>query len=148
MAIKKEVKRKLVAGLGKDELYLIKVSDQEKITLLKWKHEREFEFKGQMYDIVETEIKNDTTYYWCIWDSEETALYKKRKALVADLMATNPLKKENQKKLLTFFKSIYFFESFKNKKTDFNESTVKFYFKKNLYSSVRIRPPTHPPEAL
>ena len=70
--IRREVKRKIIAGIDKNELILLRLSEIESQTKLNWKHSKEFEFNQQMYDIVETEVKGDTIYYWCMRDTKET----------------------------------------------------------------------------
>ena len=102
------MKRKMLAGINRETLVLWKFTETEKQNLLRWKHDREFEYRGEMYDIVETEVRGDTTYYWCFWDHEETLLNKQLAALLSFAMKSNPKKQENQKRLATFFKSLYY----------------------------------------
>lgn len=106
-ALKKEIKRKLIAGIDKSELVLLRFTEAEKNTRLKWKHALEFSYQGEMYDIVETEIKGDTTYYWCWWDYAETDLNKKLAASLHIQQENQPQKQENEKQWLNFFKSLY-----------------------------------------
>ena len=39
-----------------------------------WKHEREFEYEGRRYDVVETARAGDTLRYWCRLAHRETLL--------------------------------------------------------------------------
>lgn len=93
--------------MDKKELVLLKFTKAEKETKLRWKHSKEFEFKGQMYDVVESEISGDTLFYRCWWDNEETKLNKKLTNLVSDILGNNQQNKENNKRLVQFFKSLY-----------------------------------------
>lgn len=79
--VKKEVDRHIVAGIEASDLVLLKFSREEAETLLRWEHAREFEYDGQMYDVVETWAHGDTVYYRCWWDREETALNNRMRVL-------------------------------------------------------------------
>jgi hypothetical protein len=105
--VRKEVKHQIIAGIDKSELVLLKFTEEESQSKLKWEHSREFEYNDQMYDIVETEIKWDTIYYWCWWDNKETKLNKQLDNLLANALENNPIKKDNQKRLTNFYKSLY-----------------------------------------
>ncbi|PTB91022.1 hypothetical protein C9994_16285, partial [Marivirga lumbricoides] len=80
-AVKHEVKWKMIAGMDKNELVLLKFTSEE-AKVLKWEHAKEFEYQNEMYDVVEQQTIGDTTYYWCWWDHEETALNKQLSLLV------------------------------------------------------------------
>lgn len=97
----------MMAGVDKEELVLLKFTETEKQTQLKWKHAKEFEYHGQMYDIVEMEIKGDTTFYWCWWDNKETRLNKQVDELLAYALGKDSQHTENQSRLLTFYKSLF-----------------------------------------
>lgn len=103
---KREVKWKLIDNTSDDELVLLKFSNIEVNTRLNWKHSREFEFDGEMYDIVRTEFKNDSTFYWCWWDHEETLLNKKLDKLFTFALGLNKKNDENKKNTFIFLKKI------------------------------------------
>ncbi len=99
----------MIAGLDKSELVLLKFSRAAAQTQLRWEHAKEFELEGQMYDVVETELKGDTLYYICWWDHEETKLNKQLKNLVAGVLGNDAERRETQKRLLHFYESLYHF---------------------------------------
>lgn len=105
--VKKEVKKQLIAGKDKEELILLKFTKKEAVTQLHWEHSREFEYNNLMYDIVKTETKGDSIFYWCWLDHEETQLNQQLKNLVAQILVNDQQNKENQKRLITFYKSLY-----------------------------------------
>lgn len=74
--IKKQVKRMIISKIDLKDLVLLKFTFNETQSLLKWEHSKEFEFNGIMYDIIRSESKNDSIFYWCWEDSEETELNK------------------------------------------------------------------------
>lgn len=144
--VKKEIKRKIIAGLDKQELVLLKFSTKETQTLLRWEHAKEFEFKGEMYDVVETKITSDSIHYWCWWDFEETALNKKLFELTSLALNNNPQKKETQNQLINFYKSL-FFENFYG--SDFEDKKLNNPMVFNLQLNLDLifhSPPIPPPE--
>ena len=107
-AVKKEVKWKMIAGINKSELVLLKFSKAETTTNLNWKHSKEFEFNNQMYDIVDKVVSKDSIHYWCWWDFEETKLNKQLGNLLAGVYQHDSKSKERQDLVYKFYKSIYF----------------------------------------
>lgn len=107
-AVKKEVKWKMIAGIDKKELVLLKFSNKEIKTKLHWKHSKEFEFNNQMYDIVDKIITKDSVKYWCWWDFEETKLNQQLTKLLASVYQNDIPSKEKQLQIVEFYKSLYF----------------------------------------
>lgn len=143
--VRKEVLFRMIASMGKDELVFLKITEKESQTELRWEHPKEFEYKGQMYDIVEKKIIGDTVYYWCWWDHEETKLNKQLDKLVAYALKNDPNRRENQKRLVHFFKSLYW-EQFPDwhafpSQSEQMITTYGFY-----YLTISYPPPVPPPE--
>jgi hypothetical protein len=105
--IKKEVKRIMMKGLSENEMVVHKFSIKDSKTLLKWKHDREFEYQGQMYDIIEIERQGDSIKYNCWWDKVETKLNMQLRKAVLLAVGNHPAKKENEKQLGKFQKSLF-----------------------------------------
>ena len=108
--VRKTVKRQLIAGMNPDELVLLKFTPEAAKTALHWEHSREFEYQGQMFDVVKTETRGDTIFYHCWRDHAETELNQKIQALVANALHNNPQHQENQARLSCFFKSLFCIE--------------------------------------
>jgi hypothetical protein len=104
--VKREVKWNMIAGLDNEELVLLKFTQVDSAKL-RWEHDREFEHQGEMYDIVERQIKGDTTYYYCWWDHEETKLNQKLQSLLAEIWQSNSNKKEQEEHLIALYKSLF-----------------------------------------
>tara|TARA_B100001057_G_scaffold497877_2_gene603247 strand:+ start:3360 stop:3782 length:423 start_codon:yes stop_codon:yes gene_type:complete len=139
------VKHALMAKTDKSDLVLLSFTKEEASEELNWKHSKEFEYKGSMYDIVEQETKGDTTYYWCWWDNEETQLNQRLDKLLAMIMGHDKKDKQSNNRLSKFFKSLFWKE---NSITFSNEialithqSPYLFNFREIFYS-----PPTPPPQ--
>lgn len=110
-SIHKSIKKKIKKGVKESDLILLKIPvslEQSKNNRFKRIHSREFCLDGEMYDIVRQELHNDTTYYWCIWDKEETALFAQLKQMVSKAMGANPEVIKNKKALQHFYNSLYF----------------------------------------
>lgn len=146
LQVKKEVKRKILAGIKKNELVLLKFTENEIKNQLNWKHPKEFEYKGEMYDVIETQTFGDTTYYWLWCDNKETFLNKQLDQLVSIVLGNNPKNQENQKRLLVFLKSLFFSDLDNNITIYFNECNNNFHFISEFYPSFSISPPFPPPK--
>lgn len=100
----------MIEGIDKEELVLLKFTSEQQALHLDWKHSKEFEYAGEMYDIVEQFTKNDTTYFYCWWDKEETALNRQLDNLIAGMSQSDPQQNDPQNQLSRFFKSLYWSE--------------------------------------
>lgn len=105
--VRREVKWKMIAGIDKGELVLLKFTEKETQTNLRWKHSKEFEHNGQMYDVVERLTQGDSIFYWCWWDHKETKLNQQLNKLLVIVLGDNQQKKHHQEHLITFYKSLY-----------------------------------------
>jgi hypothetical protein len=146
-SIKREIKWKMIAGMDHEELVLLKFSKEETQTKLRWEHSKEFEYNGQMYDVVSKEIKGDSIFYRCWWDHAETALNKKLQKLVAKAFNNDENKQRNQKQLNVFFQS-FFCVSLFDWQASLSEILVKNYNYtnyQNTFSPIQESPPTPPP---
>ncbi|MBP41393.1 MAG: hypothetical protein CL528_06445 [Aequorivita sp.] len=147
-ALKREIKWKMVAGIDQNELVLLKFSKEEAEKQLRWEHSKEFEYEGQMYDVVSKEIKGDTIYYRCWWDHEETALNKKLQELVAQTFDKDKDKQRTQKQLTNYFQSFFCSTLFEWQAT-VPEDLVEIYqtiVYEDNFSTIRLSPPTPPPQ--
>lgn len=109
--VRREVKWKMIAGLEKEELVLLKFTEIEEQEQIKWEHSEEFEYNNEMYDIIEKEINCDTTYYWCWRDNKETQLNKQLDDLLVNELGGDHHNNDTQKRLSSIFKSLYYCET-------------------------------------
>ncbi|MBI4810716.1 MAG: hypothetical protein HY800_04610 [Ignavibacteriales bacterium] len=144
LRIKKEIKHRIISGIDKNELVFFKFSKTESEKELLWEHSKEFEYKGEMYDVVESEEKGDTICYWCWWDHEETSLNKRLNILLARAMEQNPQQQEKARRVAIFLQSL-----FSPNTIDWNAFFLFCFTIQNptnfFYSSVNISPPIPPP---
>lgn len=97
----------MIDGMNKEELVLIKVTKAESESKLRWEHSKEFEYKSQMYDLVSSETKGDSIFYWCWWDHQETKLNKQLAELVTKALNGDPQRREKKERMHAYFKSLY-----------------------------------------
>lgn len=143
--IRKEVKTKLLAATSSDELVHLFVPKNQIQSVLIWEHDHEFEYQGEMYDVVETIEHKEAIEYVCWWDHEETAINKKLQALVALYKGKHPTEKEKEARVLCFFKA-FFFESAISKKELSNSVIAPIYKADEDLLYFLQKPPSAPPE--
>ena len=110
--VRKEVKWKMIAGIDKSELVFFQFSKKESQTKLKWKHSKEFEFNGEMYDVVKKITSSQTIQYWCWWDHEETKLSKQLSKLLVGAFQSDVPSKDKKQQIVSFYKSLFCTEVF------------------------------------
>ena len=86
--VRVEVRHKMMEGFAADELILIEVPivlETEPNTLFRRIHSKEFEYLGQMYDIVSSEKFADVTWYLVFPDKKESKIKQRIKQRMRDL---------------------------------------------------------------
>lgn len=147
-AIRKSIKHKIIAGIDKKELVLLVFQKDEVDQKVKWKHSKEFQYKGEMYDIVATEFANDSVSYWLWWDKEETALNQKLANLVKQNFAQNPYQNNKNQLIITFFKTLYFHQEKTQSNFVLNDEIAHFTLYFQDFSFWQQSPPLPPPKVL
>ncbi len=107
---KKEVKQIIKAGIPQEELVLFSFQKSifdEDIKDFKWTKKNEFRYKNEMYDIIKTELKSDSVYFYCFHDLKESKLFKNLDAAVSDYINNNSKKQNELISLITFFNQFY-----------------------------------------
>ncbi len=141
-----EVKGKLMGKIDKAEMVLLKFTKEESETKLNWKHADEFEYRGQMYDIVEKRQEGDTIWYSCFNDIKETRLNNDMARLVNRTLGHDPYQKSQTDKITDFFKTVYKQDAFIWKPYASLYSVFHFSFLIFNYSSLSFSPPSPPPK--
>jgi len=107
----------------------------------------EFRYKGKMYDVARAEKHDDITWYWCVWDKEETALEENLKEAKGKAMGTTADSTHNEETLSLFLNTLFL-----NTNVAKNDMPVKDLTKNNYYYwrahdiTRSITPPTPPPK--
>jgi len=105
---RKQVKKLIMAGIEKDELTLLKFSINETKNILEWKHSKEFKYNNNMYDVVYRDTVGDTISYHCWKDDKETEIRFQFDTLLAKKMNDNNTRNSQGKKIIDYFKSLFF----------------------------------------
>ena len=143
--IKRAIKHRIIDGLSEEKLVHLSFTKEEASKKLKWEHSKEFEYNGEMYDVVKKRQIGNKIHYWCWWDNEETILNKQLHNVLAFVMGDNPQKRDKQSHLLTFFKSLYC-QDISNWTCLNEQSDILHYPYLNKKFSLFFTPPTPPPE--
>ena len=145
LKIKKEIKHKIISKIDLQDLVLLKFTDEQIENDLEWKHSKEFEFNSSMYDIVESKKVGDTTLFWCWHDDQETKLNKQLNQVLGFAMDTNSSNNEKKNTLITFYKSLYFFNDITRNIYAFSSQELSINYIQ-LQSDSDIKPPEIPPK--
>ncbi len=105
--VKKEVKKQIIAGLNTDQLVCFEFTFEQVNSELNWHHIKEFEYQGQLYDVVSQKTKNNTIVYWCFADHKETEIDKKITSLTSNILNQNKQRNDNQQRVSIFAKSLF-----------------------------------------
>ncbi len=145
LKIRKEIKHNIISKIDLQELVLLKFTDKQIENDLKWKHSKEFEFNNSMYDIVDSKKVGDTTLFWCWHDDQETRLNRQLNQVLGIAMDTDSSNNEKKSNLITFFKSLYFFDNITHNiyVISSNDISTKYL---ELQSDSDINPPEIPPK--
>lgn len=142
--VKKEIKHRLKNEL-KPEDYISFAIARSQLHLLNWEHDKEFEFRGEMYDVVSTTSIGDSIHYTLWWDHEESSLHKKLNRLLNLAWGSSENSKRSKHSLV--FSLLHFFVEtmqFKNHIPLANASPNEIYLdlKASLpYINVEVPPP-------
>lgn len=143
--VKRAVKHRIIEGLSRSEMCLLrfdkKTIDQE----VEWEHSKEFEYKGVMYDVVESSSTKDSVFYWCWKDDDETALNQQLTALLNLQLENQPIGNDANEKLVQYYKKLFF----SNKSIELAKlngiSNIDYYWSNN-YQSLSTSPHYPPPK--
>lgn len=73
----------------------------------KWHEEREFEYRGQMYDVIKKETHGDEIWYYCHWDKAETKLLNNLSQYVTDYLQQHPSDKQKESTLQAYLDKLF-----------------------------------------
>jgi hypothetical protein len=87
--IRREVKQRIKASVPPAELVRFVLHPGNRFEF-HWIHDREFRFRGSLYDVVRSDHRGDTTLLACINDVQEERLFAGLDALVRRQMEQDP----------------------------------------------------------
>jgi hypothetical protein len=145
--IKREIKAHLLTGIDKKECIQLtfKLSDSQ--SKLRWEHAKEFEWNGQMFDVLHKKVIGDSIQYTCWWDNKEGQLNKKLTELVSNFIGNHAQNKENNKRLYHYFKSLYCERIVTNFNLSFKLVKIQYHENQVLVKSMGNKPNIPPPKS-
>jgi len=114
---------------------------------LKWEHSREFEFGGQMYDIVAQRQLGDSVYYTCYPDHKETRLNTEKDKLISRTMHNDPFQKQQNQRIINFIKTVFQKNEFTWSPVIEAPSPIHYSLFTIHYSLYLSSPPSPPPKS-
>lgn len=97
-------------GLTEEETIVLTFAIVDSETILEWEHSREFKYKGNMYDVIETEFHDDSISYHCYLDHKESKAKKALSQLTSKWAKGEPQRDNQQQRIADFFKWVYCIE--------------------------------------
>lgn len=145
--IKEEVKLSLLKGVDPAQLVTLRFTKEEAELALDWEHSREFEYNGQMYDVVSEEVKGDTIIYKVWWDKAETKIKDELSTLVASFLQHDMENQPFQQQLTYFWNNLQY-QPLGEWKTQvkWSEQTFAYYYKPSVLRNIEFAPPVPPPD--
>lgn len=110
--IQKHVRNNILPSVDKTELITFKVSLADTSSQFKWKHAKEFEFNGKMYDIVDRKQTGDDITYLVWQDDEETVINSKIKLVTNSIFDNSPVNQNNRLAFQLLIQSLFSEEAF------------------------------------
>jgi len=147
VAIRKAVKKELLMGMDDSKLVKLEFTQFEIATLLNWHHAKEFEYRGQMYDIVRQSSTSNTHIYWCFRDHAETRLNNQLSSLVNKLINQDKQRQQHQKETLDYYKGL-FFQPVQNSNSASENPSLEYFIARSAKLSSYIKAPLAPPPRL
>ena len=105
--IRHDVRTEIKSELTRSELDLLVFHKKDLPSAVKWKHDKEFELNGEMYDIIHEDCHGDSVYYYCWPDHEESAINKRMNQLIAHLLHGSKQSKDRQKNIQNFLNHLF-----------------------------------------
>lgn len=147
--IRVEIKSEIKSGIPADQLVKLAIAkawEEQKNPRFEREHSKEFRFDGEWYDVIKHEQIGDTTYYWCIHDFKESALFATLEHLTYELLFEN--ENEDERKEITEW-LIQKYEAhsiFSN--VNSNSELLLFIEQNETMLSAHSELPSPPPDAL
>lgn len=140
--LRRDLKHRMMETEDESSFVHMAFANDDLETELDWEHDNEFEYRGEMYDVVERETRGDSTYFSLWWDKDETELNRK----LAKLIKTKHQEETPAQNLL---KNIKVFQSFTETEIrpviSENNTPISEYIR--IYKDPFISIPLPPPRA-
>lgn len=107
-SIRKGIKQRIKAGVPLEEQSLLVFTESEmEQSDFSWVNDHEFKFRGIAYDVLSQKKVNDSIYFSCIRDEDETRLFKALDEQVSQIMNQDGASKERKQNTFRFYKNLF-----------------------------------------
>ncbi len=148
--IRQEVKDRILQNIADEDLTILSFKRKDIYRLVKWEHDREFEYKDRMFDVVRSVENGDSITYYCWTDVKESTLHQNIEKLVDQVFNQDPIEKRNNKLQLDYFKNVFFqahqFGISLDRRVvkEYNETIANYNVRySNIYSIIHSPPPKY-----
>lgn len=142
--VRDQVEQQILQGVDKGELVELTFTMEESANL-KWEHDREFEYKGQSYDVVEKEVYEDSVTYYVWWDKIETRIKSQLSELVAKALNQDEDQQQNQDELNQLLKNLIHFPKVNLESPKVQDLHRQYGQLFSFYKPLSWAPPVPPP---
>lgn len=145
--IRKEIKQKIKAGVPLSQQTLLGFSKNElESGTLSWMNDHEFRYQGVAYDVLKKTSQQDSIYFSCIRDEDETRLFKTLDDQVSKILNQDESSKSQKENTFRFYRNLFFADFNPNAQCLLGQSQDRCtHFVEGLSSGL-ITPENPPPE--
>lgn len=140
--VRRELENDRSFSVSEERILELTFTLEETETLLDWEHEREFEYQGQMYDILESHQEGDSITYKVWADHEETRMKGLLSKLIKDGFGEE---EDGSTKHLRDFQLFFHLSQKANFSSPIYFKELKSSYSTIFYTSPLLRPTTPPP---
>ncbi len=144
--IRRQIKTQIKASIPEEKLVWIAIATAQAPKAFQFLEKDEFRYHGKMYDIVKQEERGDSTYFLCIDDEKETALFANLQEAIQQEWCKNPQHHQHQKQLSELIPKFYFFSDTRMLLFDIKFHNNHIPFTAIIYSPPMGRTVYPPPE--
>lgn len=144
--VRHEIKQKIKQSVPDNELIIIAVPFDDDHCLMWTKPNKEFRFKGEMYDVVKIESRGNQILYFCIHDFKESKLFAEIDHHIHNHIANNPNHRKRTNYLNKKVITDYISQTLLANSYSFNSKNLPFKKYINLYHSISMEIPYPPPK--
>lgn len=145
--IKREVRTRILDGIEQNELTTLVFALSDLNKLLKWEHSKEFEYQGEMYDVVVSEERGDSVFLHCIADHAETRINRFLGEMTAQAANSDPPFQRCLLRFFDFLKSLFVSQPATIQDFGFALMRTHFFYLITI-KSYFTQPPSPPPRIL
>jgi hypothetical protein len=147
--VRKEIKQKIKAGVPLSQQTLLGFSKIElESGTLSWINDHEFRYQGVAFDVLKKTSQQDSIYFSCIRDEDETRLFKTLDDQVNKILNQDKNTRNQKENTFRFYRNLFFADFNPNAQFLLGQSQDRGnHFVEDLNSGL-ISPENPPPEQI